>query len=102
MESIYHCRIRSRCRNLYKDLYDNYLKDSPACDCGTNVEDAEHYFFRRDLYTIERIRFFHLSRRFYPLGVQFLLYGSDQLTEEDNITVFSHVHEYIKETIRFS
>lgn len=102
VESVYHCRIRNRCSNLNKDLYDNHLKDSPACDCGTDVEDAEHYFFRCDIYTIQRIRFFHSSRRFHPLGVQFLLYGSDQLSEEDNITFFSYVHEYIRETKRFS
>ena len=44
VESIYHCRIRNMCSNLNKDLYDNHLKDSPACDCGTDVEDADHYF----------------------------------------------------------
>lgn len=102
VESIYHCRIRNRCSNLNKDLYDNHLRDSPICDCGTDIEDAEHYFFRCDLYTNQRIRFFQLSRRFHPLGVQFMLYGSDQISEEDNINFFSYVHEYIKETKRFS
>ena len=72
MESIYHCRIRNMCSNPNKDLYDNHLKDSPACDCGTDVEDAEHYFFRCELYTIQCIRLFHLSRRFSPLRVYFL------------------------------
>ena len=37
VESIYHCRIKNGCSNLNKDLYDNHLKDSPACDCGTDV-----------------------------------------------------------------
>ena len=52
-ESVFHSRIRNKCSNLNNDLYQNHLKDSPLCDCGRSIEDAEHYFFRCERYNNE-------------------------------------------------
>lgn len=101
VESVFHCRIRNNCSNLNKDLYDNHLKESPLCNCGTGIENAEHYFFKCELYTNERIILFRATRKFHPLGLHFMLFGSDSLSVEDNIIFFSHVHRYIKNTKRF-
>lgn len=102
VESVFHCRIRNKCSNLNKDLYENHLKASQLCECGNGIEDAEHYFFRCVRYTNERITLFRATRKFHPLGVQFMLYGSDRFSEKDHIIFFSHIHQYIKDTKRFN
>ena len=43
--SIYHARLRNKCSDLNNDLYVNYIKEVPTCECGVDVENAEHYFF---------------------------------------------------------
>ena len=101
-ESIFHSRIRNKCSNLNNDLYQNHLKDSPLCDCGRSIEDAEYYFFRCKRYNNERVTLFRATRKFHPLGVHFILYGSDAFSEKDNVIFFGYVHQYIKNTKRFN
>ena len=43
--SIIQARMRNRCSNLNQNLYLNRLRDTGVCDCGSEREDAEHYFF---------------------------------------------------------
>ena len=76
-ESIFHCRLRNKCSNLNNDLYQNHLKNSPLCDCGSIFEDVEQYFFRCERYNNERVALFRATRKFHPLGVPLILYGSD-------------------------
>ena len=45
---------------------------------------------------------FRATRKFHPLGVHFILYGSDAFSEKDNVIFFGHVHQYIKNTKRFN
>ena len=101
-ESVFHSRIRNKCSNLNNDLYQNHLKDFPLCDCGRSIEDAEHYFFRCERYNNERVTLFRATRKFHPLGVHFILYGSDAFSEKDNVIFFGYVHQYIKNTKRFN
>ena len=101
-ESVFHSRIRNKCSNLNNDLYQNHLKDSPLCDCGRSIEDAEHYFFRCERFNNERVTLFRATRKFHPLGVHFMLYGSDAFSEKDNVIFFGYVHQYIKNTKRFN
>ena len=81
-ESVFHSRIRNKCSNLNNDLYQNHHQDSPLCDCGRSIEDAEHYFFRCERYNNERVNLFRATRKFHPLGVHFILYGSDAFSEK--------------------
>ena len=101
-ESVFHSRIRNKCSNLNNDLYQNHLKDSPLCDCGSSIEDVEHYFFRCEGYNNERVTLFRATRKFHPLGVHFILYGSDAFSEKNNVIFFGYVHQYIKNTKRFN
>ena len=37
-------RIRNNYSNLNTDLYNNYLRNYPLCECTEEIEDALHYF----------------------------------------------------------
>lgn len=100
--SIYHCRIRNNCSNLNSDLFRNHLRPDTACECGFEIEDSEHYFFKCNRFVQQRIRLFHATRKFHPLSLQVLLHGSDYLSTTDNEELFSYIHRYIKETNRFN
>ena len=69
--------------------------------CGHEREDVEHYIMQCPFYRNERILLFRVSRFFHPLSVNAVLFGKDTLTERENITLFSHVQRFIKDTKRF-
>lgn len=100
-EQIYHARIRNRCSNLNSDLYHNHLKNNPACDCGNEYEDAEHFFFQCPLFANQRHVLFINTRRFHPLSTGKLIYGNETLSDDDNACLFKEVQIFIKQTHRF-
>ena len=100
--SIIHTRIRNKCSDLNYDLFSNHLRPDCACSCGYPIEDAEHYLFQCTQYTVSRRQLFNVLRRFLPLNVNTLLFGSENLTFEDNSTLFLAVQSYIKATARFT
>jgi hypothetical protein len=100
-QSVYHARLRNRCSSLNADLYYNHLRDSPRCDCGFEVENAEHFFFVCKRYQIERRDLFLATRVFHPLSAHKLLFGNENLTDEENGLIFLEVQKYIKRTKRF-
>ena len=99
--SVLHTRLRNNCSNLNFDLYSNHLSASPDCRCGAIPEDAEHYFFRCINFTEMRIKMFQELRRFHPLSLNLLLFGSDNLTYGENSHIFKSVQNFIKESKRF-
>ena len=44
---------------------------------------------------------FQAIRKFQPGGIRLLLHGSPDLSDDDNVELFSHVQHFIKETNRF-
>ena len=98
---IHHARIRNKCSNLNNDLFNNHLRDSKQCMCGNLCEDAEHFFFRCQLYTNQRLQLFTNTRQYHPLSCQKLLFGNEHLSDEENSDLFKIVHQYIKQTRRF-
>ena len=100
--SIIHTRICNKCSDLNYDLFFNHLRPDCACSCGYPIEDAEHYLFQCTQYTVSRRQLFKELRRFLPLNVNTLLFGSENLTFEDNFTIFLAVQSYIKATVRFT
>ena len=98
---IHHARIRNKCSNLNHDLFNNHLRDSQQCMCGYQCEDAEHFFFRCQLYTNQRLQLFTNTRQYHPLSCQKLLFGIDNLSDEENSDLFKNVQQYIKQTRRF-
>ena len=99
--SVLHARLRNNCSHLNEDLYINHLRLDPMCDCYTGVENAEHYFFKCHRYSDFRISLFRATREFHPLNINKLLFGSADLTFDQNCLLFEEVQTYIKNTKRF-
>ena len=96
-----HSRLRNNCSHLNEDLYINHLRLDPMCDFYTGVENAEHYFFKCHRYSDFRISLFRATREFHPLNTNKLLFGSADLTFDQNCLLFEEVQTYIKNTKRF-
>ena len=86
--SIVHAKICNRCTNLHLDLYTNYVKDDPICDCFDGAKSAEHYIIECHRFTAQRIFLFNKARRFRPLNVETILCGRDQLSYENSCSIF--------------
>ena len=99
--SVIHARIRNRCSNLNGDLFNNHLRPDSKCICGHSIENAEHYFFECIQYNNERYNLFSETRSVHPLNLNMLLYGKDSFNFDLNITIFTAVHKFIKESSRF-
>ena len=99
--SIIHSRLRNNCSNLNRDLFINHLRDDDLCECGQGKEDAEHFFFKCNVYNVARLKLFLDTRQFHPLSCQSLLFGSKRLNDTDNNTLMTSVRTYIRDTNRF-
>ena len=97
-----HARIRNKCSGLNSDLFHNNLRNSQLCTCSVESEDAEHYFFRCNLFVIQRLHLFNSIQHLNPLNVDDLLFGKPSLTDRENSELFVSVQEYIQQTGRFT
>ena len=62
--SIYHARLRNKCSDLNNVLYVNHIKVA-TCECGVDVENAEHYFFKCVRFAEQRLALFRATRQFH-------------------------------------
>ena len=83
-------------------IHQTHLSPSPTCSCSEEVEDAEHYFLRCSNFRNERVTLFRSSRDFHPLNINILLFGNENLTTDENTTIFTAVQTFIKDTRRFT
>ena len=97
-----HARIRNKCSNLSHDLFINHLSPNPLCSCNSEIENAEHFFFRCPKYLNERVILFRETRIHHPLNINKLLIGDTNESIETNNLIFKAVHNFIKNTKRFS
>ena len=98
---VHHARIRNNCSNLNSDLHNNHLRDNSSCQCGSPLENADHYFFKCPLYSNQRRILFTNTRIYHPLSAKKLLFGIERLTDEQNKRLFQHIYSYIRSTRRF-
>lgn len=96
-----HARLRNNCSDLKDDLFNNHVSDHKLCLFCNVPENADHYFFQCKYYGNERIQLFHETRLFHPLNCKLLLFGNDNLSLQQNITLVEAVQRYIKNTRRF-
>ena len=52
--AVKHAQLRMKCNLLSGHLYDLHVVDSPACQCGFDFEDINHFFFNCPLFGAER------------------------------------------------
>ena len=99
---VLHATLRNNCSNLENDLFLNHLSDSNLCSCSIEIEDAEHYFFKCRNFVNQRIALFASTRKFHPLSLEKLLYGSNNLCDNDNNELFHSVQLFFRDTKRFT
>ena len=100
--AVKHAQLRMKCSLLSGHLYDLHVVDSPACQCGFDFEDINHFFFNCPLFGAERTE---LLTNLLTLGItnvnlSLLLIGCDDYDEELNKNVFKFVHHFIDSTGR--
>ena len=107
LNNIAHATMRMGCSKLHEHLFSNiHVIESPNCVCGIEEESVEHYFFRCPLHIRSRINMIvsilqHTNLLVDDMNSDLLLYGSEHLSMDVNITIFKKVHIYIEETERF-
>ena len=74
----------------------------PECECQTDIEDVEHYFFRCPQFLAYRYTLFDKTRAFHLMSVHKVLNENRNLSDDDNILLFDAVQQYIYETRRFN
>ena len=93
-----HTRLRLDCSALNYYLNRRKLIDSKLCECG-EVENAKHFILQCPLFNEHRQ--VHLSDIVTNCSLRDLLFGSNNLTDQENADVFQKVQMYILETKRF-
>ena len=92
--NIMHTRLRHQCSSLGADLFRANIVNDPSCPCGCPLEDAIHYLLECSLYTNARMQSFINSTPYTVISIETLLFGFDNLTNENNLIVFRNVQKY--------
>ena len=66
-----------------------------------NLETAEHFFLQCSRFNIQRIELFRATRKFHPIDINFLLFGSSTATLDENSSIFISIQAFISQTHRF-
>lgn len=99
-EQILHCRLRIGMSDLCFDLWERHLIADPSCACQDPNETAEHFllycpnFINQRMNTISKLPT-------YLRTVDTLLFGSCDISLQDNELIFDTTFEYIKLSSRF-
>ncbi len=102
LPSVHHARMRIGCSGLNGDLSLNlHVIDSPKCQCGYPVENASHYLLHCQFYEAERADMMSEVPNAFAVTIESLLYGSQDVSFEDNKKVFLAVQNFIISTKRF-
>jgi hypothetical protein len=94
--NIIHTRLRHQCSPLGADLFRANIINDSSCHYGCPLEDDIHYLLEWPLYTNARMQLFMNITPYTVISIETLLFGSDNLTDETNLIVFTIVqHIYI-------
>ena len=94
-------RLKHQCSSLGADLCRANIINDPSCACGCPLEDSIHYLLECPLYTNARMQLFMTITPYTVISIENLLFGSDNVTGENNLIVFRNVQKYIHYTNRF-
>ena len=98
--NIKHAQLRMKCSKLNYHLFLLHVTDSPACPCGFDTEDANHYLLHCPLYLVERQVMQQSVSNVINIDVNILLFGSKDLDFKTNQLIFTAVHKFINDTKR--
>ena len=89
------------CSILSEHLCNLHVKENPQCIACNKVENAEHFLTKCRLYQVPRISLMNEVTKLTPFCLNTLLYGSSNLTYEENAHIFNAVYKYFLDTKRF-
>jgi len=69
--------------------------------CCYPLENSFHYFFECPLHNDCRQELLRSLCKYNNVNLRLLLYGSEILSDEENIEIFSVVHKFIYKSNRF-
>ncbi len=97
--SVHHARMRIGCSKLNYDLFYNlHVVDAPSCNCGAELENAEHFFLHCPLFQNIRVDMLNEIQGVVPINVDNLLFGNAEYDLELNESIFRAVHHFITES----
>ena len=91
-------KLRMKSSSLNAHLFELRITESPTCECGYFYEDSVHYFFVCPLYNQERVLLHNYVARRAPFTLHSLLYGCQNLNNEENEKLYVEVIKYIDST----
>ena len=100
-DQINHTRIRTRCSALNQHLFSKKVVPSPLCSCG-GIENSHHFLFECALYHDIRLDMMATISDICRPNLGILLYGSQDVSIDDNIAIFKAVQKFISKSKRFS
>ena len=101
--SVHHARMRMGCSALASDLTFNLkVISDPSCHCGADLENAHHFFFTCPKYDEIRNSLQNSMPDNSCFVLKTLLYGDNSLSFSANVDIFSAVHIYINDSLRFN
>jgi hypothetical protein len=86
------------------DLFRVGIVSDPSCRCGAALENLKHFFLDCPIYIQARTILIGNIKRdttCCTLDVEFLTWGNDNLTYEQNCIIFKYVFDYIEYSKRF-
>ncbi len=95
-------QLRLGFSNLNDHLFKKGCVTDRSCSCGFEREDTRHFMLHCNQYDTQRIVLQNkLSDFNVNLTIKLLLYGSDNLSEQQNMHIFNCVYDYIEQSKRF-
>ena len=95
---ILHARLRMQCSSLNADLYRKNIIPSPSCSCG-GFESAYHFFYVCPQLTA--VRESYLGDVLRNHTTHQLLCGKPEFTNDENVSLFLKVQDFIIKSKRF-
>jgi hypothetical protein len=99
--NIIHTRLRHQCSSLGADLFRGNIIIDPSCACGCPSKDPIHYWLECPLYTNASMQLIMNFTPYTVISIENLLFGSDNLPDENNLIVLRNVQKYIHHSNRF-
>ena len=100
---IKHAQLRMKCSKLNAHLFSLHVIDSPACICGHNIEDCEHFLLHCPLYYNLRQTLFQTLSNLIDnqhLNTDTLLFGNENYDNKTNCEIFVAVQQYLLDSNR--
>ncbi|MCG8116730.1 MAG: reverse transcriptase domain-containing protein, partial [Candidatus Thiodiazotropha endolucinida] len=91
---VHHARLRLNCSSLHQHLFRKNIVNSSLCACGA-VEDTHHYLLACEQYTDIRQELINIVSAICQPSLNILLYGSTDLSANDNTQIVLAVHDFI-------